>query len=121
MKERLVYLDVMRGFTMFLVVLGHVGLQSVGIRYYDSVILHFFVTFRMPMFFFLSGYLGYKAVQYWSLDFFKERVKLKSFVQVVPLVIFFSVFEISHGHIPFSTVLTGNFTWGGVLVHNSPF
>lgn len=107
MKERQIYLDVMRGFTMFLVVFGHIGIVSFGIAPYDSVVMHFFVTFRMPMFFFLSGYLGYKAIQFWDYNFFKERLKVKSFVQLVPMITFFSIFQISHGKNPIDSFLSG--------------
>lgn len=111
MKERFIYLDVMRGFTMFLVVFGHVGGFSFGIEPYDSTVMHFFVTFRMPMFFFLSGYLGYKAIECWNFDFFKERLKLKAFVQIIPMLIFYTVFQLSRGIIPFANLLSNG--WEG--------
>lgn len=58
--ERIRYIDALRGFTMLLVVFGHVMMFTFGIGGYNSVIGSFFLTFRMPMFFFISGYIAYK-------------------------------------------------------------
>lgn len=54
-KLRINYIDALRGFTMILVVVGHVIGRSLGLGGYDSVISSIILTFRMPMFFFISG------------------------------------------------------------------
>ena len=51
--ERIRYIDALRGFTMLLVVFGHVMMTTFGIGGYNTVIGCFFLTFRMPMFFFM--------------------------------------------------------------------
>lgn len=80
-KQRIEYIDAMRGFTMILVVFSHVcsmclGDKSMG---YNDV----FYLFRMPCFFFISG---------WLFDplkgTFKSVAKHKFMVQIIPTVIF---------------------------------
>ncbi|MFK1753854.1 acyltransferase family protein [Bacteroides fragilis] len=60
-KKRIEYIDAMRGFTMLLVVFGHVLTHCLRNYSEDSVVYCFFERFRMPMFFFISGYIAYKA------------------------------------------------------------
>ena len=55
-KKRIEYIDAMRGFTMLLVVFGHVLTHGLNNYSEGSVVYSFFQTFRMPMFFFISGY-----------------------------------------------------------------
>lgn len=108
--KRIEYIDAMRGFTMFLVVLWHVMFLSFGITAQESTIATFFLTFRMPMFFFISGLLGYKAIEVFDKSQFISLVKKKSFVQLVPTFVFFSLFHISKNSSPlvfFSEGLTG--------------
>lgn len=58
-KKRFEYIDAMRGFTMLLVVCAHVATYSYQT---DLVTFHAaFSTFRMPLFFFISGFILYKA------------------------------------------------------------
>ena len=56
-KPRLGWLDALRGFTMLLVVTNHVALKSFGMQIRWSAALQFFLLFRMPLFFFISGFL----------------------------------------------------------------
>ena len=80
-KQRIAYIDAMRGFTMILVVFSHVcsmcfGDKSMG---YNDV----FYLFRMPCFFFISGWLfnPFKGT-------FSSVAKHKFMVQIIPTVIF---------------------------------
>lgn len=106
---RLKYIDALRGFTMFLVVFWHVMANSFGLG--DSSLGAFFKLFRMPMFFFISGYIGYKAID--KLNTWKGYISLlkkKAFVQLVPTAIIFSLFKFVHGSSPlvfFDKGLTG--------------
>jgi fucose 4-O-acetylase-like acetyltransferase len=54
-------IDFLKGFAIFLVVLGHVvqSLYSTP-RFPQGVVSHIIYSFHMPLFFFLSGYLAYK-------------------------------------------------------------
>lgn len=65
--ERQHYIDCMRGFTMILVVYSHIVVFGYDINRY-SLLNEIFVLFRMPLFFWVSGYLAYS---------FFDAVKLK--------------------------------------------
>ena len=80
-KKRIEYIDAMRGFTMILVVYSHVCHFCLGDKWmgWNDV----FFLFRLPCFFFISGWL-FEPVRepIWSV------VKKKFMVQIVPTVIF---------------------------------
>lgn len=89
--ERIEYIDAMRGFTMILVVMTHViSFSYDGIEGFTWG--NFFSIFRMPLFFFISGFIMFKASREWSckitLDFMKRKFK----IQIVPTVVFLSVY-----------------------------
>jgi len=88
-KVRLEWLDALRGFTMILVVANHVGAEAFEIPRGVSTSLQFLVLFRMPLFFFVSGFLAYKASQVWNLATFGQLVGKKLRVQIIPTVVFF--------------------------------
>lgn len=88
-KVRLEWLDALRGFTMILVVANHVGAEAFEIPRGVSTSLQFLVLFRMPLFFFVSGFLAYKASQVWNLTTFGQLVGKKLRVQIIPTVVFF--------------------------------
>lgn len=87
-QQRLQFIDAMRGFTMFLVVMGHIFIHSFNYDTTESVVSSFFITFRMPMFFFISGYIGYKAVEHWTTSFYWQNLRKKAYIQLVPSLIF---------------------------------
>ena len=81
-KQRIGYIDAMRGFTMILVVYSHVcsfclGDSSIG---YNNV----FFLFRLPCFFFVSGWLFEQV----AMRPFWQNVRKKFMVQIVPTVVF---------------------------------
>ncbi len=88
-KPRLEWLDALRGFTMILVVAYHVAEQGFGESWHHSSSLPFLVLFRMPLFFFVSGFLAYKASQIWNLGNFGSLLWKKFKVQTIPTVVFF--------------------------------
>lgn len=95
-KKRIEYIDAMRGFTMLLVVFGHVLTHSLRNYSEESVVYCFFERFRMPMFFFISGYIAYKATEYWDFRLFRTILKKKAMVQLIPTFIFFSFWGFVH-------------------------
>lgn len=97
---RIKYIDALRGFTMFLVVFMHVMILSFGVE--DSVLSVLFKRIRMPMFFFISGYIGFKALDKFTRQGTWELLKKKSFVQLVPTFIFFSIYKLCTGGTPLS-------------------
>lgn len=99
-SERIKYIDALRGFTMILVVFGHVMFTSLRLNRDESIIGQFFLTFRMPMFFFISGFIAYKCLEKWNIPFYCEMMKKKMVVQLIPTFIFFSLYSISHHSTP---------------------
>ena len=92
---------------MILVVVGHVMGRSLGLGGYDSVISSIILTFRMPMFFFISGYIAYKAIKYWTPTNYICMLKKKSIIQIIPATIFFSLFCIYNGISPIYKIQSG--------------
>ena len=86
------WLDALRGFTMILVVSNHVALKSFGMQIRWSAALQFFLLFRMPLFFFISGFLAYKASRVWNAKTLRELSLKKMRVQLIPTIVFFLLF-----------------------------
>ena len=91
-KQRLEWLDALRGFTMLLVVTNHVygfGFET-NTKY--SMFMSLCLLFRMPLFFFISGFLAYKASFSWSAADTGRLVARKLRVQVVPTLVFMTAY-----------------------------
>ena len=86
------WLDAMRGFTMILVVAYHVSIFSFGQNIKHSTALSFFVLFRMPLFFFVSGFLAYSSKIEWNLRTLGSSLLKKCRVQLIPTIVFLSAF-----------------------------
>ncbi len=85
----MLYIDALRGVTMLLVVYHHVvGMCIEGLPVVDRVVQ----SFRMPVFFFVSGLVAYKALDYWTAANTGRRLVKKVRSQVIPTVIFFSLY-----------------------------
>lgn len=91
-NKRIEYIDALRGFTMFLVVFQHVAtfcwqINGKGISIHD-----YMMQIRMPMFFFISGFVLYKSSVVWNwkqvTSFFRKKIP----VQLISPFIFFSLF-----------------------------
>ena len=96
------WLDAMRGFTMILVVAYHVAQFGFSESEKISASLPFLVLFRMPLFFFVSGFLAYKATWIWTPQSFVSLTWKKLKVQVLPALIFLCVFLVLKGKLPFA-------------------
>ncbi|MFK2645027.1 acyltransferase family protein [Bacteroides fragilis] len=83
---------------MLLVVFGHVLTHCLRNYSEDSVVYCFFERFRMPMFFFISGYIAYKAAEHWDFSLFRTMLKKKAIVQLIPTFIFFSFWGIVYNN-----------------------
>ncbi len=88
-KPRLEWLDALRGFTMIMVVAYHVAEMGFGESWRHSSSMPFLVLFRMPLFFFVSGFLAYKVTQVWDLGNLCSLLWKKIKVQTIPTIVFF--------------------------------
>ena len=91
-KPRLEWLDALRGFTMILVVANHVSSLGFEQHWKYSSALSFLLLFRMPLFFFVSGFLAYKAMQIWTFRNLAQLVLKKVRIQIIPTTVFFLLF-----------------------------
>ncbi len=87
--NRIEYLDALRGFTMILVILNHVAAFDFGVDVFHAGNFHFYLQkFRMPLFFFVSGFLVYKSNFVWNLANIKSFLSKKIVVQIISPLIF---------------------------------
>ena len=100
-KERIEYLDALRGFTMILVILNHVAAYNLGIDVFSEGNFHYYLRlFRMPLFFFVSGFVFYKASFFDDVKKIFTFIKKKFIVQIISPFIFL-VFYIYYRDLPF--------------------
>ena len=89
--NRIEYIDAMRGFTILLVVMCHIS-YYVLLQTMDCYSLNqTFALFRMPLFFFVSGFVLYKAGRKWDWTEICQFLKKKITVQVLSPLIFMIV------------------------------
>lgn len=102
-QHRIGYIDALRGFTMFLVVYYHVLICS-----FDGgsawSINDIFLTFRMPLFFFLSGFLMYKKNRFRETTSLGRFLQKKGFVQLFPTLLFSLIYVLIFS-IPYDSLL----------------
>lgn len=94
-KKRIEYIDALRGFTMILVVSVHVYslcFMQGNANEYDLSYHNFFGLFRMPLFFFISGFVFYKVGREWNYYSLKKFIASKVRVQLFSTLVFFSLF-----------------------------
>lgn len=92
-SKRIEYIDAMRGFTMMLVVMSHVASWGIGDYGYNTI----FTTFRMPLFFFVSGFVFFKPNIDWCLQYTVNFIKKKVSVQILSPFLFFLAYCIVQG------------------------
>lgn len=85
-QNRIGYIDAIRGLAMILVVYFHIaayGFGSYELGYNDII-----ERFRMPTFFFISGWVFYKAGRTWDKQTITGMIRKKFMVQIIPTVVF---------------------------------
>jgi len=92
MKQRLEWLDALRGFTMLMVVTNHIYGFGFATDTKYSMFMSLCLLFRMPLFFFISGFLAYKASFSWNLYDTGQLIAKKLRVQIVPTVVFMTAY-----------------------------
>lgn len=91
-RERLQWLDALRGFTMLLVVAYHVAQFAFSQNEKTSCSLPFLVLMRMPLFFFVSGFLAHRVHFLWTLENVASTLWKKVQIQVLPALVFLGIF-----------------------------
>lgn len=92
-NKRIEYIDCMRGFTMILVVACHVAAFCLGISDLTPSVHPILYEFRMPLFFFISGFVLYKEGVTWNWGYAASFLFKKKFpVQIITTLIFFLVY-----------------------------
>lgn len=109
-KKRIEYLDAMRGVTMLLVVYSHIlyfgysgAFNNMTIEEGDFLTYNeVFTLFRMPLFFFISGFVLFKQDFSWSAAESGKFLLKKAKVQLVPTAFFLGAFTLNaiclHSH-----------------------
>lgn len=88
-NKRVRYIDTLRGFTMLLVVFQHVRYFMCGMTDTRFDALAFFiVSFFMPMFFFISGYVAPKTIHHKTKEIYLSNLKIKAMVLLIPTIVF---------------------------------
>ncbi|MBQ8270972.1 MAG: acyltransferase family protein [Bacteroidaceae bacterium] len=105
--KRIEYIDALRGFTMILVVFSHVEMTSLGFTP-PTFLNSLFMSFRMPLFFFISGFIAYKAGVEWNRDKWCSMSKKKILVQLVPTFIFGLIYTYAYFGVDFQSFITHN-------------
>lgn len=90
--KRIEYIDALRGFTMILVVVHHVSLFCFNISV-STPSFHFFLQeIRMPLFFFISGFVLFKPEVVWDCNYIVNFLKRKIPVQILSPLLFFTLY-----------------------------
>ncbi len=105
--KRIEYIDALRGLTMILVVFSHVEMTSFGFST-PTFLNSFFMSFRMPLFFFISGFIAYKASVEWNLKQLWSMSKKKMMVQLIPTFVFGLVYAYAYFDADFMAFITHN-------------
>ena len=103
--KRIEYIDALRGFTMILVVFQHVATACWHINEMGISIHDYLMQIRMPMFYFISGFVLYKSTVVWNLKqvttFFRKKIP----VQLISPFPFF-LLNIYLDNVPFIDAIT---------------
>lgn len=81
-SKRIGYIDALRGLTMILVVFSHIYIPN------DTPANIFLSNVRMPMFFFISGFISFRREQSWSGSETISRLADKVRTMVIPALFF---------------------------------
>ncbi len=102
---RLEWLDAMRGFTMLLVVAYHVAQFSFQLPLKQSASMPFLVLVRMPLFFFVSGFLAYSPRATWQGGSVFRAIARKMRVQLLPTAVFLGLYVVLMKYASWDTLL----------------
>ncbi|MBR5510917.1 MAG: acyltransferase [Bacteroidaceae bacterium] len=105
--KRIEYMDALRGLTMILVVFAHVEMTSFG-YIIPTYINSLFISFFMPLFFWVSGFMAYKAGIEWNWPTWWKMSKKKSFILLVPTFVVGLIYTYAYFNADFKEFITHN-------------
>ena len=85
MKERIEYIDQLKGLAIILVVMGHVAEKSMNIT--GTPFYEFYTSFHMPLFMFLSGNFAFKSFKDWNISEAINFLKRKALRILLPFIV----------------------------------
>lgn len=108
--NRISYFDALRGLSMILVVLSHVFLFMSPSQWDVSPVAAILMSFRMPLFFFVSGFFAFKAIDKWTKEIVTDIMIRKFRAQIICPIVFFILYQITQHLYPFAFIDYG-FGW----------
>lgn len=111
---RLKYIDAMRGLAILLVVFSHVTNAYVKPPITNASfagVYYMMTMFRMPLFFFVSGFFAYRAAQRWDGAMVRRVLTKKFQAQIFGLAVFCTVYAGVMKHWHFSFLWRANPYW----------
>ena len=93
-SKRIGYIDALRGLTMLLVVFSHIYLPN------QTPLNQLFIHFRMPLFFFISGFISFRREQSWSGLDTTSRLRSKVRTMIFPALIIGVVYTLIANEVP---------------------
>jgi peptidoglycan/LPS O-acetylase OafA/YrhL len=97
---RIEYIDALRGFTMLLVVFQHVATFCWNFHNKAGSINYYVLQVHLPLFFFISGFVLYRAGVTWNFKHIVRFFRKRAPVLLIAPFLFYLVF-IHVSHIPF--------------------
>lgn len=109
MKERLVYIDVLRGLAMFTVVYSHILLFCLD-PYPESWFISFLRISFVHTFFFISGYMAYRNMD-WNINTTIKYIYKKVKTLLIPTIVCGCTFMFSH-QLPLDKFISSDAKYG---------
>lgn len=99
------YIDVLKGWAMLMVVLGHVTIFGYDIG--TSPLVYLLCSFHVALFIFLSGFCAYSVTQRWEgiQTFFRETGR-KIQTLLIPTIIISTLYVAFYIHQPFGEFIS---------------
>lgn len=110
MKQRLNWIDALRGLTMISVVMVHVLVSGFGVKPDNSALAILRGTFTLPLFFFVSGFFLFRPLEAWTRHRVLEALKVRGLALLCGTAVFTTLyFVVMRRADPLAWLPDGNF------------